>query len=51
MLADLEAGKQLKETWHGEERNPKPETYLFRRISEENRNVNWTIQRYKEMNT
>lgn len=42
MLADLEAGKQLKETWHSEERNPKPETYLFRRISEENRNVNWT---------
>ena len=42
MLANLEAGKQLKEIWHNEDRNPKTETYLSRRISEGNRNVNLT---------
>lgn len=40
MLTNLEAGKQLKKTWHSGESNSKPETYLFPRISERNRNVN-----------
>lgn len=36
----LEARKQLEKIWPSKERNPKPETYLFHRISQKSRHLN-----------